>query len=250
MPASNPASRAARVLLCAVAALALTSCGFNLDVRPVAAAAQSAQPAPSGLAAILAQMDAASANFHSAQANIRKDQFEKIVHDTTTETGTIYFLRNGGTVQMGAKFDPPDAQIVEYKGGLVRLYTPSTNHIEEYSAAGKDQAQVDTFVTLGFGGTGKDLAHAWTITDQGSEQINDGGKPIKVEKLDLVSKDPSVRNTFTHITIWIDPVRDVALKQESFAPGGDTNTVTYSNIRLNQTIDLKAYAIHCQGKCS
>jgi outer membrane lipoprotein-sorting protein len=209
-----------------------------------------AQPAPSGLAAILAQMDAASVNFRSAQASIRKEQFEKIVHDITTETGTIYFLRNGATVQMGAKFDPPAAQTVEYKGDLVRLYTPSTNHVEQYSATGKDHAQVDTFVTLGFGGSGKDLARAWSITDQGSEQIVDGGKPVKVEKLDLVSKDPSVRNTFTHITIWIDPVRDVTLKQQYFAPGGDTNTVTYSNIRLNLPIDLKAYAIHCKGACN
>ena len=240
-----PNSRTARLLPIAAAALVLT-CGFSLQARPATAA----QPAPSGLAAVLAQMDASSANFRSAQASLRKEQFEKIVHDTTTETGTIYFLRNGASVQMGAKFDPPAAQTVEYKGGLVRLYTPSTNHVEEYSAAGKDQAQVDTFVTLGFGGSGKDLARAWSITDQGPEQITDGGKPVKVEKLDLVSKDPSVRNTFTHIIIWIDPVRDVALKQESFAPGGDTNTVTYSNIRLNQPIDLKAYAIKCKGKCS
>ena len=85
--------------------------------------------------------------------------------------------------------------------------------------------------------------------DKGSEQMNDGGKPVQVEKLDLLPRDPTVRNTYSHVTIWIDPVRDVTLKQEFFAPSGDTDTAIYTNIRLNQPIDLKAYAIKCQGKC-
>jgi outer membrane lipoprotein-sorting protein len=71
-----------------------------------------------------------------------------------------------------------------------------------------------------------------------------------VEKLDLVSKDPSVRNNFTHITIWVDPVRDVSLKQVGFTPSGDTDTTLYTNIKLNQPIDLKAFEIKCKGKCS
>ena len=73
---------------------------------------------------------------------------------------------------------------------------------------------------------------------------------MQTEKLDLVSKDPSVRNNYTHITIWVDPARDVSLKQEFFAPGGNTDTATYSNIHLNQPIDMKPYTITCKGKCS
>ena len=59
-----------------------------------------------------------------------------------------------------------------------------------------------------------------------------------------------MRGSFTHITIWVDPVRDVLLKQEFFTPSGDTQTAIYTNIRLNQPIDLKAFAIKCKGKCS
>jgi hypothetical protein len=40
------------------------------------------------------------------------------------------------------------------------------------------------------------------------------------------------------------------LKQEFFTPSGDTQTAIYTNIRLNQPIDLKAFAIKCKGKCS
>lgn len=200
----------------------------------------------SGLTQILARMDASSKNFHSAQADVKREQYDRLVHDTTTETGTMYFERTGGAIQMGAKFDPPAAQIVEYKNGTVRLYSAATNHLDTYTAA-KNQAQIDTFVTLGFGGSGADLAKAWNITDQGSEQING----TRVEKLDLVSKDPAARNNFTHITIWIDPDRDISLKQEFFDPAGNTNTATYSNIRYNQPIkDAGSYVIKCKGACN
>jgi hypothetical protein len=191
--------------------------------------AVAAQAKPDRLKAVLAQMDAGSKTFRSAEASIQKQQFEKIVNDTTTESGTIYFLRNDGSTQVGAKFSPPNEQTLEYKNGAVRLYSAGTNHIDQYSTTGANQARFETFMTLGFGGSGSDLAKAWTIADQGMEKMSDGGKPVEVEKLDLVSKDA---------------------KQEFFTPSGDTQTAIYSNIRPNQPIDLKAFAIKCKGKCS
>lgn len=215
-------------------------------VLPLAFAAQ----AKAGhLQEVLSQMDAASRNFHSAEADIRKEHFEKLVNDTSADTGTVYFLRSGTSMQLGAKFNPPDAKTLEYKDGKGRLYTAGTNHIDEFSATGANQAKFETFITLGFGGTGADLTKQWTITDLGTEQISDSGKPVSVEKLDLLPKDPSVRNTYSHVTIWIDPARDVALKQEFFAPNGNTDTAVYSNIRPLQPNDLKTFAIKCQGKC-
>jgi outer membrane lipoprotein-sorting protein len=212
--------------------------------------AVAAQPKQDRLKAVLAQMDAGSKTFRSAEASIQKQQFEKIVNDTTTESGTIYFLRNGGSTQVGAKFAPPNEQTLEYKSGSVRLYSAGTNHIDQYSTTGANQARFETFMTLGFGGSGSDLAKAWTITDQGTEKMSDGGRPVEVERLDLVSKEASVRGNFTHITIWVDLARDLSLKQEFFTPSGDTQTAIYSNIRLNQRIDQKAFEIKCKGKCS
>jgi outer membrane lipoprotein-sorting protein len=209
-----------------------------------------AQAKADRLTTVLNQMNAASAKFHTAEANVQKLQFEKIVNDTSSETGTIYFMRNGGSMQMGAKFDPPDAQIMEYKNGVGRIYNPATNQMQQFAAGGANQARYDAFLTLGFGGSGDDLAKAWKITDQGAEQMSDGGNTVQVEKLDLVSKDPSVRGNFTHIAIWVDPVRDVSLKQVGYTPSGDTDTTIYTNIKLNEKIDLKPFEIKCKGKCS
>jgi outer membrane lipoprotein-sorting protein len=196
---------------------------------------------------VLSQMDTASKTFKSAQADIKRVHLEKIVNDTSTESGTVYFIRNGNTTQFGGRFGP-ELKIVEYKNGIVRLYTAANKHLDKVSASGANQGRVETFLTLGFGGSGTDLAKAWTITDQGTEQLSDGSKTVQVEKLDLVSKDPSVRQNYSHITIWVDPTRDVSLKQEFFEPGGNTDTATYSNIRLNQTVEMKPYTIPCDAK--
>jgi outer membrane lipoprotein-sorting protein len=217
-----------------------------------------AQAKPAPLPAIIAQMNAASAKFTSAQADLRQEIYTKVVHDTEVQTGKVYFLRKGGSTEMGMILLAPDAQpgaspakIVRFKDGKAQMLTTGTGQIDQASATGNNQTIAETMMTLGFGGSGTDLQKEWTITNQGSEQINEDSKPVQTEKLDLVSKDAKIRNTYSHVTIWVDPVRDVSLKQIYFvAASDDTRTMIYSNIRLNQTVDVAPFAIKCKGKCT
>jgi len=216
-----------------------------LTLAPLAAPMQA--PAQSQLNSVLSQMDAASARFKNAQANVRYDNYTRVVNDHDIETGSIYIERTGTAEQMGAVFYNvgPDnkpastpARIVSFDGPTLRIFTVGTNQVDLFKA-GANQAKYDSFLTLGFGGSGKDLQRIWDITDQGPDTI-DG---TKTEKLDLVSKDAGVKNMFTHITIWIDPTRGVSLKQIFYAPNGDNRTATYSNIRLNGSVNRKPYEI-------
>ncbi|MES2392233.1 MAG: outer membrane lipoprotein-sorting protein [Acidobacteriota bacterium] len=219
------------LLLPAVAALLLA---------PLASA-QSPQ-----LKKVLADLDAASAKFHSAQADVRYDNYTKIVDDHALETGNLYIDRSGSSLTMGALFfdltngkpNPKPSKVIAFDGHSLQMYSPGVNQVDVFQA-GANQAKYESFLTLGFGGSGRDLAKAWNITDQGAETI-DG---VSTEKLDLVSKDDSVRNTFTHVTIWVDPTRGVSLKQIFYAPHGDNRTALYTNIRLNASINKKPYAI-------
>src|SRR6201996_9284187 len=216
-----------------------------LTLAPLAAPIQA--PAQSQLNSVLSQMDAAGTRFKNAQATVRYDNYTRVVNDHDIETGSIYIERSGTTEQMGAVFynvgpdnkpAPTPARIVNFDGPTLRIFTVGTNQVDLFKA-GANQAKYDSFLTLGFGGSGKDLQRIWDITDQGPDTI-DG---VKTEKLDLVSKDPSVKNLFTHITIWIDPTRGVSLKQIFYAPNGDNRTATYSNIRPNGHINEKPYNI-------
>ena len=200
-----------------------------------------------GLDAVLRQMDAASGKFRSAEADFKWDFYQRVVRETTTQTGQIYFVKNGTALEMGAKVAPPEAKTLAYKGGKLTLFDPAQDHITEMSA-GANQATYESFLTLGFGGSGKDLEKVWTVTNQGSEQMNDGDGSVKVEKLDLVSKDAGARNTFTHVTIWVDPVRGISLKQMFFTPSEDVRTAVYTHIRYNAKVDAGKFAIKTDKK--
>ncbi|HEX4576105.1 MAG TPA: outer membrane lipoprotein-sorting protein [Edaphobacter sp.] len=202
-----------------------------------------AQPKPGHLDEVLRQMDAASLKFQAAEADFRWDLYERVVKQTTTQTGTIYFKKERGSTVMGARIVSPSTKLLEYRDGLLRLFDPGTDHLTTFTSKG-NQAQMESFLTLGFGGSGKDLAKAWTISDLGDEVV-DG---VQTAKLDLVPKDPAVRNNCTHMTIWIDPVRGISLKQSFYMPSDDYRTAVYANIKYNQKVDEKPYQIKTDSK--
>jgi outer membrane lipoprotein-sorting protein len=218
------------------------SCALFAATLGVMTVSSEAQPKPGHLDEVLRELDAASLKFKSAQADFRWDIYERVVKQTTTQEGTIYFLKNGTKLQMGAKILPPSAKFIEYKNGELKVFDQGPDHLTVLHA-GANQAQYESFLTLGFGGSGSDLAKAWNISDMGTEQINPGTGSIETAKLDLVSKDPKVRDTFSHIVIWVDPKRGISLKQQFFTPSDDSKTATYTGIQYNERVDTAPYAI-------
>jgi len=176
---------------------------------------------------VLSEMDAASAKFQSAQADFTADSYTAVVQSHDAQTGTIAFRRVGGATEMimHVKTDEgqPSLKDVLYKNGELAYYQPAVKQ-ETILKAGSNY---ERYLTLGFGGSGKELAANWSIQYQGTETI-DG---VETAKLDLTPKTPS--DQFTHITVWIDPKRDVSLKQQVFQDSGDYRAAKYSNIRLN-----------------
>jgi len=205
-----------------------------------------AQPKPD-LNEVLHQMDTASTRFKSAQADFRWDIYERVVRQTTTQNGSIYFVKDGSKTQMGAKILPPFTKFLDYKNAQLRIFDPGPDQLTILNA-GANQAQYESFLTLGFGGSGTDLAKAWTITDLGTETLNDGFGPVETVKLDLVSKQQSVRDLFTHILIWVDVKRGISLKQQFFTPSDDQKTATYLHIRYNQKVDTAPFTIKTDKK--
>jgi outer membrane lipoprotein-sorting protein len=196
----------------------------------------------------LAQLDTASASFKSATAEFTSDFYEAVVRDHTIQNGAIYFERSGSSMQMGSYVFLPGTQtkerIIEYKAGVLRIFDPKVNQVSVFRSTA---SQTDTYLTLGFGGSGKDLSRAWDITDDGPMQLPEDGHNVTVEKLELVSKDPGVRSNFSKITLWIDLKRGVSLKQIFDTPSGDSRTATYTHIAVNGHVDKGAFALHTDG---
>ncbi len=200
---------------------------YRLSLLAVVAALATAASYAADLDKVLAQMDAASAKFQNAQADFTWDNYTKVVDDHELQTGTIYFERISGQTQMAALVQQPTKKTVVYKDATLSYYDPSLDQLNVF-AAGKNKAQYESFLTLGFGGSGKDLKAAWQISDLGAETI-DG---VATEKLDLTSDQAKSAN-IVHITVWIDPARAVSLKQVFYYTSGDTRTCTFTHIKYN-----------------
>lgn len=181
---------------------------------------------------VLSEMNAAATRFHSATADFVRDTYTAVVQTHEKKSGTIAFRKSGSSAEMMLHVTSADGQSanqdVLYKDGMLNYYEPNLKQ-ETIMPAGKNRELTETFLTLGFGASGKELAKEWQVTFEGWETM-DG---VKVAKLDLVSRSQQVRDNFSHILVWIDPQKSIAYQQEFFTSSGDTNTVTYSHVRYN-----------------
>ena len=202
-----------------------------------------APDASSRLETVLKQMDTAARQFRNAEADFVWDQYQKVVNETDTQKGKVYYRRTGkGETQMAANILSPEPKYVLFADGKVRLYQPKIGQVNEYDA-GKNREQFQSFLVLGFGGSGHDLPRQFDVKFGGDEDV-DG---VKTAKLELTPKAPNVKNMFNQIVIWIDAPRGISLKQQFFEPSGDYRIARYTNIKLNGKIPDDVFKLHTSG---
>jgi outer membrane lipoprotein-sorting protein len=132
----------------------------------------------------------------------------------------------------------PVLKDLAYANGVGKMYEPTIKQIQVFKVGDKS-AQLETFLTLGFGGSGQDLAKNWQITDAGTEAVNG----VQAAKLQLVPHDPALAKTTPKVLLWIDLDKGVALKQQRFDSAGNYVVFTYSNIQLNKKVPSNAFEI-------
>ncbi len=187
---------------------------------------------------VLAQMDAAAKSFKTTEASVVWDQYQKVIDETETQKGRIYFRRQGGEVQMAADFVEPDKKYVVYSGGKVQVYQPKIDQVNEYDP-GKNRGDVESFLVLGFGGGGRDLFKSYVLRYLGSETVNG----VKAEKLELIPKSARWRNNIARILLWIDPAKGVSVQLQFFEPDGNYRLAKYSDIQINHPLPESAFKL-------
>jgi outer membrane lipoprotein-sorting protein len=221
---------------------------FLFIAMAVAVLCGSLPPAPqqgsdSCLEAVLKKMDTAAASFRSTQADFQWDQYQKVVDETDTQKGTVYYRRSGQQIEMMAHVKDPDQKYVLYKDGKLQVYQPKIEQVIVHDA-GNNRSEIETYLVLGFGGSGQDLIKPFDVTCGGEETI-DG---IATARLLLVPKAEKVRNTFSQIMLWIDLARGISVQQKFVSPQGDFRLAKYSNIRVNEKIGGDVFQLKTTGK--
>jgi outer membrane lipoprotein-sorting protein len=207
--------------------------------------AQKATDSGPSLETVLSQMDAAAAQFRNAEADFVWDQYQKVVDETDTQKGKIYFRRTGkgGDTQMALNVTSPEQKYVLFADGKLRMYQPKIDQVNEYDV-GKNRDEVETFLVLGFGGRGHDLLQQFDVKFDGIEPVNG----VQTAKLELTPKAAKVRNMFDRIVIWEDVQKGISLKQQAFEPSGDYRIATYNNINVNSKVPDDAFKLHTSGR--
>jgi outer membrane lipoprotein-sorting protein len=187
---------------------------------------------------VLRKLDAAAVNFHSTTAEFQFDSVTtEPMPDKDTQKGVVYYERKGSAFQMGVHISEenskPVPKVMVVSHGVFKLYEKLINQVTTSNKVSK----YESYLMLGFGAGGKDLAEKWNIKYLGSEKL-DG---IKTEKLELVAKDPQVLKLFPKVTVWIDADRGVSLKQVFDEGPGQYRVCVYFNFKTNQPLPANAF---------
>lgn len=194
---------------------------------------------------VLRQLDESAKNFKSTSADFQFDTIQKDpVFDDDVQKGSAYYEREGKTLRMSAHFNEHNSQkvnnIYTYTNSVFRLYEGASGKVTTYDKLG----QYESYFTLGFGVSGKELEEKWDIKYVGSEVL-DG---VKTEKLELVAKDPAARKNIQKVTVWMDTQRAVSLKQMLEEPGGEYRVNVFFNFKLNQGLPKSAFTLPAGAK--
>lgn len=201
-------------------------------------------PAQAGddLNSVLAKMNANAATFKSAQADAEFETYQKVVDEKDLQKGRIYFRRTGSGVEAALELTSPAPKQVVFKDGMVSIYDKKIDQVTERDVS-KNKAEVEAFLSLGFGARGDDLKKSYEVTLAGWEPV----EGVKTAKLALIPKDEKTRNTYNKIILWLDPDRDILLQQQFFEPSGDYRVTRYRNMKLNSKIPDDVFRLKTTG---
>jgi outer membrane lipoprotein-sorting protein len=216
------------------------------------------QPKPADspeLQSVLRKMDTVAATFRSAKADFEWDNYQKVIDEIVDiETGTIYYRRSGKDIEMmadvkksGASPDTlkPEPKYVLFSEGKIKMYTPKTDQVTVW-VPGKNSGDVESYVVLGFGGSGQDLQKSFDVTYAGTEKI----EGVNAAKLELVPKSEKIRNYYNKMILWVDPDKGVSVRQQFFTPQGDYRLCKYppQSIKMDEKIGDDVFKLKTTGK--
>lgn len=205
------------------------------------------------LESVLTKMDSTAATFRTAQAEFEWDNYQRAIDEVIdVQTGTIFYRRPSKETEMMAevrKSGPsatelkPEPKYVLFSDGKVKMYQPRTEELHIYDL-GKNRGELESYVVLGFGGSGQELQKTFDVTYAGPETING----VATAKLELVPKSEKIRKNYSKMLLWIDLDKGISVQQQFFTPQGDYRLCKYSSIRVNNKIGDDVFKLKTTSK--
>ena len=194
------------------------------------------------LNSVLAKMNANAGNFKSAQADFEFETYQKVVDEKDLQKGHIYFRRSGKGVEAAFNITTPAPKQVVFSGSEIVMCEPKIDQCTKRDVS-KNKADVEAFLSLGFGARGDDLQKSYEVILGGWEPV----EGVRTARLELVPKNEKLRQTYSKIILWIDPEKDILLQQKFVEPSQDYRLTRYSNMKLNGRLPDDAFRLKTTG---
>jgi len=213
------------------AALPLLCVALAIAMAPFGAAA-----GPT-LAETLAKMDQASSHFKGLSANVEYVSHMEAIHEDDPESGTILVKRpKPNELHVKIAIEKPDPKIAVTDGSKVEVYYPRSEEIQKIEL-GHKKSLVDMILTLGFGGTSRQLQSAYEVKLAGTETVSGES----ATRLELIPKSPDMLAQWKKIDLWISDKSGNTLRQKFYENGGDYTLITYTKLQPNPEVPDSAF---------
>jgi outer membrane lipoprotein-sorting protein len=128
-------------------------------------------------------------------------------------------------------FEKPERKVAYADGNKVDVYYPSSQQTQEYKL-GHKKSFVDMILTLGFGGTSKELQKDYQVTLGGTETV--AGE--SATRLELIPTSKDMLEQWVKIDLWISDKSGYAVQQKFYERGKDYTLITYTNVQPKSDI--------------
>ena len=191
-----------------------------------------------GLQDLLSRMDQAASSFQSMSAKVKYITHTAVLNDNSEESGTVLMKKvRPGQVQGLTDFIAPDRRTVAIDQRKIQVYYPKIKTVQIFDL-GKHGEQLDRFLMIGFGTSGTELAHEYSLKLLGP----DTALGQKMTKMELVPKAGEAREYVQKVELWIPdrPNPPYPLQEKIYEKSGDYRLVIYTDMKINEPLSADA----------
>lgn len=193
---------------------------------------------------LLQRLDNAASHFLSMSATVTYLTHTDVIDENTTETGELLMKKVApGEAQGLINFTAPNQRSVTFEKRNVRIYYPKIKTLQVYDLEEHGE-QLDKFLMIGFGTSGTELAKDYTMTVLETEAVK-GMPGVQAIHIELIPKSGEARKYVKKLELWIPEHGDPYPSREKITePSGDSRTMTYSNLKINPTLQPDALKLN------
>jgi outer membrane lipoprotein-sorting protein len=187
----------------------------------------------------LAKIDQAASHFKGLSAKVEYVQHMEAIHEDDLQSGTILVKRaRPKELHVKTVIEKPEPKTAVADGNKVRVYYPSSAEIQEV-ALGHRRSLVGMILTLGFGGSSKELQEAYVVKLGGSETV----VGESATRLELIPKSKDMLEQWKKIELWISDKSGYAVQQKFYERGMDYTLITYTAVQPKSDIPDSAFIL-------